>query len=97
MSLAIPPLSQVAPLPDPSRAGELRAAARELEAAFLSEMLKHAGVGEARGAFGGGAGEEQFTSLLRSEHARAIAERGGIGLAESLFRSLAARDGGALP
>lgn len=69
----------------------LRAVARDLEASFLAEMLKHAGFGESRESFGGGIGEEQFASLLRTEHARALTDRGGIGLAESLFRALVAR------
>jgi Rod binding domain-containing protein len=71
----------------------LRAVARDLEASFLAEMLKHAGFGESRESFGGGAGEDQFASMLRAEHARALADRGGIGLAESLFRALVARSG----
>lgn len=69
----------------------LRDAARALEAAFLSEMLKQARFGEARGAFGGGVGEEQFASFLRDQHAQALSEQGGIGLAESLFNALVAR------
>ncbi|MBF9057686.1 hypothetical protein HKCCSP123_00685 [Rhodobacterales bacterium HKCCSP123] len=73
----------------------LAAVAEQLEASFLEEMLKHAGVGESPGAFGGGAGEAQFASLLRAEHARALAARGGIGLAQSLFHALTARTGGA--
>ncbi|MCT4682320.1 MAG: rod-binding protein [Roseicyclus sp.] len=89
-------LSPVAPVPGPLATpdrGEgdaaLAAVAQELEASFLAEMLKHAGFGESRGAFGGGAGEAQFASLLRTAHARALAARGGIGLAESLVRALA--------
>jgi Rod binding domain-containing protein len=75
-----------------SEAGALRAVARDLETAFISEMLKHSGLGEARsGLGGGGPGEEQFASMLRSEHARLLAERGGIGLAEDIFRTLVAR------
>ena len=70
---------------------QLRQAAQDLEASFLSEMLKQARFGETRGAFGGGAGEEQFSSFLRMEHARQMAAAGGIGLAENLFRSLVAR------
>jgi len=66
----------------------LMESAKDLEAAFLTEMLKAAGFGEARDSFGGGAGEDQFSSFLRSEHAKAIVERGGIGLAESLFHAL---------
>ena len=79
------------PAPDTA---DLRALARALEASFLEEMLKHAGLGEARGAFGGGVGESQVASLLRAEQARALVERGGIGLSESLFRALVARSGG---
>jgi len=84
----IPPVSGPA-RPPPADAGDaLRTVARALEANFLEEMLKHAGFGESRGAFGGGAGEDQFASLLRREHARALAAQGGIGLAESLFQAL---------
>ncbi len=66
----------------------LREVAQDLEAAFLAEMLKHAGFGETRDSFGGGVGEEQMTSLLRAEHANALAAQGGIGLAETIFQSL---------
>ena len=65
--------------------------AKALEASFLSEMLGHAGMGEARDAFGGGAGEEQFASFLRQEQAKQMVEKGGIGLAEQLFRALTER------
>jgi Rod binding domain-containing protein len=67
--------------------------AEKLEAAFLSEMLKAAGLGEARGAFGGGAGEEQFASFLRNEQARAMSAHGGLGLAQSIFEALKQRGG----
>jgi Rod binding domain-containing protein len=79
------------PAPDTA---DLRAVARALEAGFLEEMLKHAGFGEARGAFGGGVGEAQVASLLRAEQARALVARGGLGLSESLFQALVARSGG---
>lgn len=69
----------------------LRAAARDLEASFIAELLKQAKFGEARGAFGGGVGEEQFASFLRAEHAEALAARGGFGIAESIFNALVAR------
>lgn len=62
--------------------------ARELEAAFLSEMLSLSGLGKEPESFGGGAGEEQFSSFLRAEQAKLLVERGGIGLAEGIFRSL---------
>ncbi|TMV10627.1 rod-binding protein [Arenibacterium halophilum] len=69
----------------------LRQAATELEITFLDEMLKSAGFGAPQSAFGGGAGEEQFASLLRTEQARRMVEGGGIGLAEALFDYLVER------
>jgi hypothetical protein len=51
-------------------------------------MWGHAGVGQARESFGGGIGEEQFSSFLRAEQARAMVEKGGIGLAEHLFNAM---------
>lgn len=92
--MILPPVPSVPaqpafPAPGPgSPETALRAAATEMEAAFLSEMLRGAGLGAPRGAFGGGAGEEQFSSFLANSHARELAERGGIGLAEALFRAL---------
>ncbi|WP_417817066.1 rod-binding protein [Tritonibacter scottomollicae] len=81
---AAAPLQQVA---DP-RDTMLRQAAIDLEASFLSEMLKSAGLGKSPEAFGGGSGEDQFASLLVNEQARAMVESGGIGLAESIYNSL---------
>lgn len=71
----------------------LRDAADALEAQFLSEMLKSAGLGETPESFGGGIGEDQFASFLRSEQATAMVRAGGIGLAESIFEAMKRRDG----
>ncbi|MEM8791509.1 MAG: rod-binding protein [Pseudomonadota bacterium] len=76
------------------RAADLERAAIDFEAVFLSEMLRHAGLGQAREAFGGGAGEEVFSSLLTQQWATSLAENGGIGLAEHLLRSLQPYGGG---
>ncbi len=70
---------------------KLREAAQELEANFLAEMLKSAGVGKTPEGFGGGTGEDQFASFMRLEQARQMAAKGGIGLAESIFESLKER------
>ena len=81
------------PLSEPSpRDTILRRTAENLESAFLSEMLKSAGFDRARESFGGGAGEEQFTSFLRDEEARAMVHAGGLGLAESIFEALKRRE-----
>lgn len=78
----------LAPAPAPQRDAALWKAAQDLETAFLAEMLAAAGLGDARGSFGGGAGEEQFASFLRREQAGAMVASGGIGLAESLYEAL---------
>ncbi|MFQ6773942.1 rod-binding protein [Cereibacter sphaeroides] len=67
---------------------DLRRKAEEFEAAFLSEMLGHAGLDAASGPFGGGIGEQQFASFLRDEQATGMVRSGGIGLAEQFYRSL---------
>ena len=67
----------------------LRQRAEQLEAVFLAEMLQHSGLEpQSDASFGGGIGEEQFASFLRQEQARLMVDRGGIGLAESLFRAM---------
>lgn len=88
-------LSPMAATQSPPKPGgtdvALKAAAEKLEASFLAEMLKAAGVGKPRDSFGGGAGEDQFSSFLRQEQADAMVRAGGIGLAEALFESLKER------
>lgn len=69
--------------PDP-----LRAVAEQLEATFLSEMLKSAGFGKTSESFGGGVGEEQFSSFLRDAEAKEMARGGGIGLARALYQAM---------
>lgn len=69
----------------------LRKAAVDLEASFLAEMLKSAGLGKAREGYGGGAGEEQFSGMLARAQAEEIAKVGGIGLADAIFNALKER------
>jgi Rod binding domain-containing protein len=77
-----------------SRDSDIAEVARELEASFLAVMLREAGVGTPRGEFGGGSGEDQFASFLVDAYAGKMTETGGIGLAESIFRSLRERTDG---
>lgn len=90
------PITGIAANPPPPviREAKLRDAAESLEASFLSEMLKAAGVGRPPSAFGGGAGEDQFASLLVDAQARAMVSAGGIGLAEVIYHALKDRNGG---
>ena len=86
------PLSGAPQLSKTKHEEAMRAAATKLEANFLAEMLKHAGLGEMEGAFSGGVGEEQFASFLRQEQSQLMAEAGGIGLAETIFEAMKARE-----
>ena len=85
------PAGQSRPADLPSDDSRLRVAAKALEAGFLAEMLKSAGLGASRGDFGGGAGEDHFASYLVQEQARGMVEAGGIGLAEALFEAMKER------
>lgn len=66
----------------------MHAAAEQLEATFLAEMLKSAGLGAQSHGFSGGIGEDQFASFQREALAEAMVKRGGIGLAEVFFNAL---------
>ena len=79
-------------LPDKDPA--LWAASQALEATFLGEMLKSAGLGAPRDSFDGGAGEAPFAGFLADEYARSLADRGGIGMAESIYGALVRMGGG---
>ena len=88
MAGPLAPLPTIAPglPPDPGRATgpATDAVAREFEAVFLTEMLKHAGLGEARETFSGGAGESAFAAMLAREYAEAMARAGGVGIADAV-------------
>ncbi len=87
-------INQVSSAPSAQREAQLMGVAQSLEAAFLSEMLKSAGVGETPENFGGGAGEDQFASFLRDEQAKQMVQSGGIGLAQSMFDAMIAKHHG---
>ncbi|MBQ2261878.1 MAG: rod-binding protein [Loktanella sp.] len=89
----LPPPRGPVTIPDTiSTDARLRDAAQELEATFLAEMLKSAGFGTSRTAFGGGVGEDQFSSFLREAQSTEMAKAGGIGLAETLFHAMKIRN-----
>lgn len=90
---ALPPAG--APLPmqssatAPSLSPEARRAAEEFEAMFLSEMLAPMFENlDTDGLGGGGMGEQMFRPMLVEHYARAIAQSGGVGLADSIVREL---------
>lgn len=74
--------------PAEAREAVMRQSARAFETVFLTEMLKHSGVGRMGEHFNGGAGEAAFTDMLTQEYAREITRSGGLGLAEQVFRAM---------
>lgn len=81
------------PVSPPEPDGPLHAAARALEASFLSEMMKSAGLDRTPNAFGGGKGEDQFGDFLIRAQVEQMVDAGGVGLAEQIFNALTARNG----
>ena len=67
----------------------VRRIAQEFEALFLSEML--APVFESvdtEGLFGGGQSEKIFRSMMVDEYGKAIAQAGGVGIADAVQREI---------
>ena len=70
------------------RAEKARETALNLEATFLSEMLKSAGFGMQANTFSGSQGEDHFASFQRDAIAEHMVRAGGIGLAEHFFNAM---------
>lgn len=87
--MKIHPQTFSSPMTAPNQHERIRGAAVEFEAFLISQMLQASGLHRTPTEMGGGVGEDQFASLLTDAHARLLATRGGIGLGESLFRSIA--------
>jgi len=67
----------------------VRQVAQEFEALFLAEML--APVFESvdtDGLFGGGESEKIFRSMMVQEYGKAIAQSGGVGIADAVQREI---------
>lgn len=64
-------------------------AAKEFEGMFLAQMLKPIFEGlKTDGPFGGGQAEQTYRGLLVEEYGKAMAEAGGIGLADHVAREM---------
>lgn len=69
----------------------LRQRAVDFEAVYLAQMLQPMFAGtEATPPFGGGTGEDIWRSMQTQEYGKAIAQRGGVGIADAVFRELVA-------
>jgi peptidoglycan hydrolase FlgJ len=70
-------------------ADPLRQAARELETVFMTQMLEHMNAGLSTAPpFGGGHAETMWRSTLNEHYAKAMAGRGGIGIADAIYRDM---------
>jgi Rod binding domain-containing protein len=74
---------------DPARRGQIAKAASEFESMFVAQMVGHMFEGvEVDETFGGGQGEEMFRSMLVNEYGKQITRRGGLGIADQVYREL---------
>lgn len=68
---------------------EIRRVAEEFEAVFLSEMISPMFENlDTDGLGGGGEGERMFRPMLVEQYANAIAQAGGVGIADSIISEL---------
>lgn len=83
-------LDALTPLAAPtSQASTIRQSTQEFEGMFLSTLLETMFSGlETEGPFGGGHSEKVYRSLMVQEYGKAIAQAGGIGIADSLEKEL---------
>ena len=77
------------PVIDPKASA--RASAVEFESVFLNTMFNQMFTGmEGDGPFGGAGGAGVWRSFLTDQYARTMAQSGGIGIADHVYRSLLA-------
>ncbi len=76
----------------PDAQAKARANAVDFEGMFLSTMFNHMFTSvDGEGPFGGGGAGGVWRSFLGEEYAKSFAKAGGIGLADSVYRSLIAQ------
>lgn len=89
MSQSVSPFPSQGMAPEPLR--RIRQQAEELESVFLNTLMKEMFSGiETKGEFGGGFAEETWRGMQAEQYATAMAQAGGIGLADSLMADLIA-------
>jgi Rod binding domain-containing protein len=83
VSIFAPSAQSVGPL------AKIRAQAEELEGVFLNTLMSEMFSSiDARGEFGGGFAEETWRSMQSEQFASAMAQTGGVGLADQLVADL---------
>ena len=65
-------------------------AAQDFEAMAIGQLLEpmFSTVDQSQGEFGGGAGERNFKPMLVNEMAKAVEQRGGLGLAAPVYAQM---------
>jgi flagellar protein FlgJ len=96
-SLAAPNLDAVAsgaPLgtrPKQPMDARMRAQAQDFEVQFVNSMFQHMYAGiQGEGPFGNSTGVATWRSFLTEEYAKSFVKAGGIGIADSVYKSLLA-------
>ena len=73
----------------PQQLAQTKAAAKDFEGVFLSEMMSHMFEGTGSDPmFGGGQGEDMFHGLLVQEYGKQMAKGHGIGIADQLQKMM---------
>jgi peptidoglycan hydrolase FlgJ len=79
------------PINKKSHADKARGTSQDFEAMFLNSMLQQVFAGVGQGPFSGGHAASVWRSFLTDEYAKSIAKNGGIGIADSVYKSLLAQ------
>lgn len=70
---------------------ELRSTAEKFEGMFLSQMFQYMFEGvKTDETFGGGNAETMYRSLMIDEYGKAVAKRGGVGIADHVYSAMLA-------
>jgi Rod binding domain-containing protein len=81
--------AQTAKMVKPASIAKAKATAQDFEAAFLSSMFQHMFTGtDGDGPMGGTTGIGPWRSFLTQEFGKSMAAKGGIGLADQVYKSL---------
>ncbi len=81
--------SQLPTLSATADSKKAKVAAESFEAFFIGQYLEHMFAGiRTDGMFGGGQGEKVYQSMMMQEYGKAIAANGGLGIADSVYKSI---------
>ncbi len=82
-------LKHLAKSDNPKRMQQIREAAKDFEAMFVSQMLEHMFAGVKVNPMGqDGAAEDMYQSMLLDEYGKIIAQSGGVGIADHVMREM---------